>query len=172
VPDDHGERWGSAARVAWRPTEGAWHGALCGTWSNSYGYGGFWQEVPAVPGRDYAFGAWFWADATWWATDQGIKVEFLDGAAGGSNILLAATNAFYDVGETWAYKEVSGTAPANATWVRVVVYANGIGANGALLVRRSVVERPDQHVVRHWLPRHGEPVPARGAGTPSTMGAS
>lgn len=56
VPDDHGERWGSAARVAWRPTDGSWHGAICGTWSNSLDYGGFWQEVPAVPGRDYVFG--------------------------------------------------------------------------------------------------------------------
>ncbi|MGD9781919.1 MAG: TIM-barrel domain-containing protein [Kiritimatiellia bacterium] len=162
VPDAHGERWGSAARVAWRPTEGAWHGALCGTWSNVYDYGGFWQEGPAIPGRDYAFGAWFWADATWWATDQGIKVEFFDGAAGGSNVLLAATNAFYDVGETWAFKEVAATAPANATWVRVVVYANGIGANGALQFDDLSLAGPDQHVFA-VASAHGEPVPARGA---------
>ncbi|HPT16950.1 MAG TPA: Calx-beta domain-containing protein, partial [Kiritimatiellia bacterium] len=162
VPDDHGERWGSAARVAWRPTEGSWHGALCGTWSNSYGYGGFWQEVPAVPGRDYAFGAWFWADATWWATDQGIKMEFLDGAAGGSNILLAATNAFYDVGQAWAHKQVAATAPTNATWVRVVVYANGIGANGALQFDDLSLAGPDQHVFA-VASAHGEPVPTRGA---------
>ncbi len=162
VPDDHGERWGSAARVAWRPTEGSWHGALCGTWSNSCGYGGFWQEVPAIPGRDYTFGAWFWADATWWASDQGIKVEFLDGAAGGSNILLGVTNAFYDVGEIWAYKEVAGTAPANATWVRVVAYANGIGANGALQFDDLSLAGPDQHVFA-VASAHGEPVPARGA---------
>ena len=162
VPDNHGERWGSAARVAWRPTEGSWHGALCGTWSNSYNYGGFWQEVPAVPGRDYTFGAWFWADSTWWATNQGIKVEFLAGATGGSNILYALTNAFYDVGQTWAYKEVAGTAPSNATWVRVVVYANGIGANGALQFDDLALDGPNQHVFT-VASAHGEPTPARGA---------
>ncbi len=159
VPDEHGERWGSAARVAWRPAEGSWHGAICGTWSNSLDYGGFWQEVPAMPGRDYTFGAWFWADATWWAGAQSIKLEFFDG---GTNILLGLTNAFYDVGETWAYKEVAGTAPSNAAWVRVVVYADTIGANGALQFDDLSLAGPDQHVFT-VASEHGEPVPARGA---------
>lgn len=162
VPDDHGERWGSAARVAWRPPEGAWHGTICGTWSNGYDYGGFWQEMPAVPGATYTFGAWFWADSTWWASEQSIKLEFFDGAAGGETRLLALTNAFYDVAQAWVFKEVAATAPAGATWVRVVVLANGIGASGALQFDDLSLVGPDQHVFS-VASAHGEPVPARGA---------
>ncbi|MDD4341258.1 MAG: chitobiase/beta-hexosaminidase C-terminal domain-containing protein, partial [Kiritimatiellae bacterium] len=161
-PDVHGERWGTAARVAWRPRSGSWHGTVRGTWLGiGETSGGFWQEVEALPGQTYTFGAWCWADHTWSAGRQGVKLEFLDGAGGGETVLLARTNSTADVGESWEWKAVSATAPSNATWVRGVVFADSVGPAGALQFDDVSLEGPAQHVVT-VASAHGSPMPAVG----------
>ena len=131
-PDIHGSRWGSASRVAWRSHEGTWQCTIKGTWAGQGNEGGMWQERPVLPGRTYEFSAWFWSDSTWSATRQGMKLEFLTGQPGGTNYLQATTSTFSNVGQTWTLKSMSATAPENAEWVRVVIFAEGAGANGAL----------------------------------------
>jgi len=131
-PDPHGGKWGSAARRGtaehWRAHSGSWEGTIQGTWAGADN-GGWWQEVPGTPGESYRASAWFWADNNWTAGVQQLKIEFYDENI---NFLADAGTDFYDVAETWVYKSVSGTAPGNAAWVRIVVYAGGVGPNGAL----------------------------------------
>lgn len=161
-PDGHGERWGTAARVAWRPRSGSWHGTVRGSWLGiGETSGGFWQETEALPGQTYTLGAWFWADHTWSAGRQGFKLEFLDGAGGGETVVLALTNSTADVGESWVWKEISATAPSNAAWVRAVVFADSVGADGALQFDDMSLEGPAQHVFS-VASAHGTPVPAAG----------
>lgn len=139
-PDWHGSTWGSASRRDWRhyPTNaGAWQATICGEWAEQGNAGGWWQEAPATPGAVYEASAWFWADdgnpnGPWTAAMQGIKIEFLSGEENGQTLLSAVTNTFDDVVQVWTRKTVQGVAPASCTWVRVVVFAGGIGWEGAL----------------------------------------
>jgi len=130
APDQHGSYWGSATRTNWRAHADSWEGALRGIWAGAGANGGVWQEASASPGANYEASAWFWADATWSSTEQGIKLEFYDADYGSP--LLTATNSFADVGETWVRKYIRCVAPAGAVWVRPVVWADGAGASGAL----------------------------------------
>lgn len=139
-PDIHGSAWGTAARYSWRhyPTNsGEWCAAICGEWSGAGTEGGWWQEVPAVPGRTYQASAWFWADdgnpdGPWTSAVQGIKMEFFSGEEAGVDLLLAITNDFSEVVQSWQQKAISATAPENADWVRLVVFAEGVSYSGSL----------------------------------------
>ena len=132
-PDNHGSTWGTASRESWRSHSGSWEGAIRGTWAGNNN-GGWWQEKPATPGVTYTFSLWVWADNTWTNQNaQGIKLEFLDGTTNGpGNTISAVTNSFTGIGESWAQKTLQGTAPTNAAWIRVVVYASDVGSAGAL----------------------------------------
>jgi len=160
-PDRHGDMWGSGLRINWRCHSGQWQGVLRGTWAGAGNSGGFWQEVPATPGRTYRFSAWFWADTTWSAGAHGIKLEFLSGTERGTNYLLAVTNYLGTIGEKWTNKSIQATAPTNATWVRVVVFANSIGANGALQFDDLRLE-PLNTLTLTVRSEHSTPAPAVG----------
>lgn len=160
-PDQHGEVWGSAGRVAWRSHGGSWECTIRGTWAGLGTTGGFWQERPALPGRTYTFSSWFWADSTWSASRQGLKIEFLSGQPVGTNYLQATTSTFSGVGQTWTQKAMSATAPAGAEWVRVVIFAEGAGANGALQFDDLRLD-PLGAVPLTVSSDHGSPIPPTG----------
>jgi hypothetical protein len=142
TPDIHGDSWGTAARVDWRhyPTnEGAWCGAIRGTWSGAGDNGGFWQEVPAVPGGQYRFSARFWADdghpfGPWTAAAQAMKIEFMSGELTGGSYLGSVTQQIAGVTQDWKQVSVQGLTPPGCDWVRVVIYAAGVGSAGSLHV--------------------------------------
>ena len=140
-PDAHGAAWGNATRESWRAHSGSWEGTVRGAWAGS-DYGGWWQEKRATPGVTYTFSAWFWADSTWTnQQDQGMKIEFFDGTEEESGqMIYAVTNAFSDIGEAWVKKTVQAVAPTNAVWVRVVIYASGVGQDGAFQFDDLVLE--------------------------------
>ncbi len=131
-PDGHGDMLGNALRVNWQGHSGSWQGTVRGTWANLGNYGSFWQEVPAIVGRKYVFSAWLWADNTWSPGTQGIKLEFWRGETVGTNLISAVTNRFTGIGQSWTNKSVTATAPAGSEWVRVVVFATNVSAEGAL----------------------------------------
>lgn len=160
-PDAHGDMWGSARRVGWRSHEGSWQGTIRGLWANAGSDGGFYQEAEAVPGQTYRFSAWFWADSSWSATRQGMKIEFLTGQPSGANYLLAVTNVITGIGQTWVQKTMEVAAPAGAEWVRAVVFVQGVGANGALQFDELNLESLGGYSLLVQSP-HGSPIPAVG----------
>lgn len=129
-PDDHGDAWGNAIRVDWRAHDGRHIGVVRGTWAEMGDYGGFWQETEATPGAAYRASAWFWADGGWKAEVQELKLEFWNSDR--TEIVGSQAVGLHDVGELWVHKEVEGTAPENAAWVRLVVSVSGAGDQGAL----------------------------------------
>jgi hypothetical protein len=64
-PDTHGDTWGTAYRENWRAHSGSREGSVRGIWAGGGGFGGWWQEVPALPGATYTLSGWFWADSSW-----------------------------------------------------------------------------------------------------------
>ena len=131
-PDHHGGTWGNVARTNWHVIQGSWGGTICGTWAGT-NYGGWWQEAPAVTGQTYRFTGLFWSDARWdnyWtSTVEGIKLEFYNAS---TNLITAVTNNFTILAELWVGHSVEATAPASSEWVRAVIYADGVGFQGAL----------------------------------------
>ncbi|NCC51465.1 MAG: hypothetical protein EOM20_09650 [Spartobacteria bacterium] len=128
-PDQNASSWGTASREAWRSYSGGYEAAIRGSWAGDT-CGGWWQQAPAEAGVTYTASAWFWADASWSAEGQGLKIEFYDSMFGAP--LAVATQLVHDVSESWAQKTVQAKAPDNAVWVRVVIYADNVGALGAL----------------------------------------
>jgi hypothetical protein len=131
-PDDHGDAWGSALRMDWRAHEGQYAAAVRGRWANAGDYGGVWQEAEVEHGRKYRFSAWLWADATWSASIQDLKIEFWD--VGRSQKLGESKVSFNDISEMWMEKSVEGVAPEGAFWARVVITVSGAGPQGALQI--------------------------------------
>lgn len=131
-PDTHGMMYGSASRENWRCLSGSYEGTIRGTWSGAYTNGGCWQEAQATPGKTYRFTALFWADGVgnqWTSAVQYIKLEFYSSTTG---LLYAATNFIGDIQQNWVGRSAQAVAPANTAWARGVIYAAGLGANGAL----------------------------------------
>jgi hypothetical protein len=131
-PDNHGAWWGTATREPWRWVRGSWEGAIRGLWANAGDNGGFWQEVPATPGKRYRFSAFLFADGEgnkWTADAQEMKIEFFNSSM---NMVGVASLPLDDVGPNWVRKSFEAVAPANSAWVRVVVSAWGVSQNGAL----------------------------------------
>jgi len=134
-PNLNGSHWGSAIRENWwtYTNDGpstyahAIQGYLSGT-----NTGGFYQEAAAITGMTYTFSAYLWADASWSAGYQVIKLEFLQGQIFGTTMVFAVTNMFNDVGEAWTQKSLSATCPAGANWVRVVAEVWLAGCCGSL----------------------------------------
>ena len=160
-PDLHGETWGSALRVSWRSRSDDWQGTVRGTWAGAGSEGGFWQEAPAAPGRNYRFSAWLWADSDWSPAAQGLKLEFFSGTNKGDVMLAAHTNLFTGIGPNWTNRAMQATAPETATWVRVVVFASGVSGSGALQFDDLRLE-PTNVCALTILSAHGDPVPAAG----------
>lgn len=128
-PDNRGAMSGSALRVNWRSHDGDWIGTIRGTWAGAGSAGAFWQDVPPSPNGTYEFSAWFWADNSWNPGEQGMKIESFDAS---TNLIDDAVLTFSDVGETWVKKSIQAVIPTNASWVRLVLYANSVGGAGAL----------------------------------------
>jgi hypothetical protein len=131
-PNAHGDCWGSVSREDWRSHAGWYMMAIRGTWANAGQDGGVWQEAMAIPGQTYQAAAWLWADASWQAGTQEIKIEFW--SADGGKLLSNKAQPFASPGEAWTQQVVTATAPADAGWVRVVVRAEQVGNAGALQV--------------------------------------
>jgi hypothetical protein len=131
-PDTHGASWGSASRQTWRTMGGSFEGAILGTWAGAYTNGGCWQEVPATPNRQYRFATLLFADDwgnKWTSTVHGIKLEFYTASTG---LLYAVSNIFNDISDHWGGHSVQAVAPINTAWMRAVIFAEGLGPNGAL----------------------------------------
>ena len=135
-PDNHGERNGAAARRGgtgspgdWGGHASYWHGTIQGTWSGWGNSGSFWQEKPVSPGMNYQASAWFYADTDWNPAAQAIKIEFLD-----TNLqyISISEQMLPKIGTNWTQISVTGTAPKNAAWARLVIYANNVSSGGAL----------------------------------------
>ncbi len=129
-PDSHGGWWGTAERVDWRSHSGSWEASIQGTWSGAGSNGGWWQEAAASAGQTFEAAGWFWADSTWTADAQGLKIEFYNASA--SLLSTSPTASTDDVGESWVEKSVQGTAPADTAWARLVVFSDNVGSDGAL----------------------------------------
>jgi autotransporter-associated beta strand protein len=125
-PYQHGGYWGSASRRNW---EGFLRGALCGTWALAGDAGGFWQEVTNSFGVGAVMeaSAMVYNDAT--DTGHGLKIEFYDATQ--TNMLKAFTNQFADPGAIWTRVSMLATTPVNTAWIRWVIYAEGLGGDGA-----------------------------------------
>ena len=160
-PDLNGDVDGSAGRVSWRSHGGTWEGTIRGTWAGLGNAGTFWQERPVLSGRTYKLSAWFWADSTWSAGKQGMKIEFLTGTPTGTNYLLAVTSLVSGVGQAWTQKTMTATAPPGGQWVRAVVFAESAGANGALQFDDLSLE-PVGAIPLTVVSDHGSPVPPVG----------
>ena len=131
-PDPHGSTWGTATRESWRSYEGSWEGAIAGQWRGDT-VGGWWQEKAVIPGATYTFTAWFWADSAWTnQSDQGMKIEFYSGETGGSTLITEVVTNIQGIGESWVQYGLTAVAPTNATWVRAVIWAQEVSADGAL----------------------------------------
>ncbi|MCP5488530.1 MAG: chitobiase/beta-hexosaminidase C-terminal domain-containing protein [Verrucomicrobia bacterium] len=157
APDQHGELWGSAARVNWRPLSGGFHGAIRGAYAGAGNFGGFWQEVPAVEDGVYTFSTWVYADTWFWASTRLMKIEFLDGADGGSNI-LQTTQLQMPLNEFWQEISVTATAPVGATWARVVLDVSAIDYGGAIQfedLELRLLSGPVTHLVTLGAGAHG-----------------
>lgn len=137
-PAESGDAWGSAIRVDWRAKDGMHIGAIRGTWAGADTYGGFWQEARVEPGKTYRASAWFWADNSWGAGVQELKIEFW--GEDRTEKLGERSVSLSDVREDWSLKEVTLDAPANAVWGRVVINVNEAGENGALQVDQVSLE--------------------------------
>ncbi|MCB1070572.1 MAG: hypothetical protein H7A43_05675 [Verrucomicrobia bacterium] len=131
-PDEHGDAWGSAVRKDWRAHEGSWQGVIQGTWSGMDDYGGFWQEVPGTAGTTYILTAWFYADGSWTANQQELKIEFFNEDR--TTQLGSEVVSLSDVSEVWTQKTVEALAPEGTAYVRVVINVSGAGSDGALQV--------------------------------------
>ena len=152
-PDYHGSTWGNASRESWRSHSGSFEGVVAGQWKGDT-VGGWWQEKPAEPGVTYTMTAWFWADSSWTnQSDQGIKIEFFSGAALGETLISSVFTNFQGIGESWVQYSISAVAPANATWVRAVIWAQGVGWDGALQFDDvSLVAEPGSVILISGLP--------------------
>ncbi len=129
TPDTHGSTWDNVARTEWRAHEGEWEGTVRGTWAGAAS-GGWWQETAATSGTTYEASAWFWADSTWTASSQDLKIEFYSSSYGSP--LSSMSTALGDVHEAWTQKTVRATAPGGTAWARFVVGVSGAGGAGAL----------------------------------------
>jgi hypothetical protein len=90
-----------------------------------------------------------------------MKLEFLTGDTHGTNYLQAVTSTFSGVTQNWTQKFMIATAPAGAEWVRVVVFAEGAGANGALQFDDLRLE-PQGALPLTVISAHGAPQPPAG----------
>lgn len=131
-PDDRGDAWGSAVRRDWRAHDGAWMIAVSGQWAELGDYGGVWQDVEAEAGTTYILSAWVYADGSWTADTQELKIEFFNEDR--STQIGSETVSLADVGEVWTRKDVEAMAPEGTRFVRVVVNVAGAGQDGALQV--------------------------------------
>ncbi len=131
-PDDHGDAYGSAARENWRAHHGQFLGAIRGTWAGTGDFGGWWQEAEGRAGVTYRISAWFYADASWRAQTQDLKLEFWNWDR--TQLLGSAVKNLHDLREEWTRQEVSAVAPDGTEWVRVVIHASGAGEAGALQI--------------------------------------
>lgn len=137
-PSESGDAWGSAIRVDWRANDGAHIGAIRGKWAGADEYGGFWQEARIEPGKTYRASAFFWADQSWGAGVQELKIEFW--GEDRTEKLGERSVGLSDVGENWTLKEVTLDAPAGAAWGRVVINVGEVGNDGALQVDQVSLE--------------------------------
>lgn len=129
-PDMHGDQWGSASRENWRAFEGDYIGTVRGLWADCGTYGGWWQEVEAVPNKTYRFSGWFYTDPEWVARTQEIKIEFWDKHY--TTVLHSRTKTISGCDMQWEEVSIEAVAPPGATWVRVVVNVINTGASGSL----------------------------------------
>lgn len=131
-PDDHGDAYGSASRENWRAHGGQFVGAIRGAWAGLGDYGGFWREAEGRGGRTFVASAWFYADLTWSARTQQLKLEFWNWDR--TQMLGSAINNLADLREEWTRHEVSAVSPEGTEWVRIVIHADGTGEAGSLQV--------------------------------------
>ncbi len=149
-PDHNGSTWGTASRESWRFHSGAFEAAICGSWKGDT-EGGWWQQAAAEPGVTYTASAWFWADDGWTAGEQVFKLEFYDVNFGSP--LLVVTNVLSGLSPNWAEEHVQASAPENAAFVRVVVFAADVGASGALQFDDlSLVAEPGTVIIISGIP--------------------
>ena len=76
-------------------------------------------------------------------------------------MLVAHTNFLTGIGPTWINRGLQATAPANADWVRVVIFASGVGGNGALQFDDLRLDPTNVHTLTVQSP-HGSPAPGVG----------
>lgn len=146
-PNNHGMMYGSATRESWRYLSGSYEGTIRGSWASAGSTGGCWQESAVLPGKTYRFTALFWADDygnKWTCTVQGIKLEFYSATTG---LLYAVTNLIGEISQNWVGRTAQGVAPSNTAWARGVIYAAGVGGNGALQFDDvSLIEVPTNNI--------------------------
>jgi hypothetical protein len=138
-PDLHGGASGTALRVNWRATNGAWSAAIRGTWANAGTRGDLWQEVPIGGTNRYRFSGWFWADdgnpnGPWAAGQQYIALDFLSRDESGDTLLLSVTQHLGVIGQIWQQRSLENEAPAGANWARVRITATDVSSEGALQI--------------------------------------
>jgi len=110
---------------------GSWKGAILGGWAGYGGNGTFWQEAPVEPGLPCAASAWFLAEVgTWTSAVQELRLDFFD--FNKTNLLASYSTNLAGVTTSWSQYSVTGAAPAQAAWARLVFNVAGAGNDGSL----------------------------------------
>ena len=112
---------------------GSWKGTILGGWAGYGGNGTFWQETPVEPGLPCAASAWILAElVTWTSAVQELRLDFYD--FNKTNLLASFSTNLAGVGTSWTWYSVTGAAPAQAAWARLVFNVAGAGNDGSLQI--------------------------------------
>lgn len=98
--------------------------AFSGSAANGAATAHLYQDVPATPGTTYILRGWAGAEANLMVTGAEIALEFLNSGGsvigGSGQVVNLLPTLFVDNGLAFDYKQytATGTAPAEAVWVR------------------------------------------------------
>ncbi|MBU1693911.1 MAG: hypothetical protein KKC51_08090, partial [Verrucomicrobia bacterium] len=131
VPNLHGGEIGAVDRSDYGGGHGGstWKGQVLGTWAGQGDSGSFWQEAPVEEGLPCAASAWFQTESTTWTAGvQELRLEFYDFDK--TNLLASFSTNLSDVSTTWVQHSITGAAPAQAAWARLILNVAQAGSNG------------------------------------------
>ncbi len=123
---------GRSGIEGWSAHSGSWGLAVYGfALPETPYYGTFYQVATGVQaGNDYGFSIWANKDDNFTAAAAELSVEWYD--IDSLRIGGVTNNVYSSLNTSWQQFTVSGTAPANATTLRVQVNVTGINDGGAL----------------------------------------
>jgi len=125
------QRWGDATRENWFSFEGDGFLTSIHNWNSLASDGGWFQDVPAQPGRRYRLNGFFQKEACYTTSLLEMKLEFLDAYR---DPIAVFTEDLSGANEWWTDYNLTADAPTGTVWVRATVAADGQGSCGALKI--------------------------------------
>ena len=138
-PNLHGAENGAGDRSDYGGAHsGTWKVHVFGTWAGQGDNGSFWQEAPVEGGLPCVASAWFQAESTaWTSTLQELRLDYYD--FNRTNLLATFSTNLAAVSTSWAQYSITGAAPAQAYWARLVFNVSGSGTDGTLRMDDAAV---------------------------------